>query len=60
MSRPGTAPGLSDAARSALVDELFARWEAAEPGSHKCFCGSDEQLIEAIERYRDDQDRERS
>ena len=57
MSRPDVA--LSDQARSALMHELFARWEATDPGSHKCFCGSDEQLIEAVESYRGDQDRER-
>lgn len=63
MTRPRTTTpheqGLSDAARDALLDELFARWDAEQPGCHKCFCGSDEQLIDAVERYRDEQDRER-
>lgn len=50
---------LTDQQRSALTTELFARWETAEPGSHKCFCGSDRDLIAAVERLRDQQDRER-
>ena len=51
--------GLSEQARAALIRELFARWEAAEPGRHKCFAGSDRDLIAAVERYRDEQDPER-
>ena len=54
-----TEPGLSDAARDALTTELFARWKAGEPGAHHCFCGSDRDLIAAVERIRDEQDRER-
>ena len=53
------ASGLSDQARDGLMKELFARWETAEPGSHKCFTGSDADLIAAVERYRDEQDPER-
>ena len=51
---------LSDEARSALTTELFARWEADNPGSHKCFCGSDRDLIDAVERLRAQQERERT
>ncbi|MCD2191353.1 hypothetical protein [Actinomycetospora soli] len=64
MSCAGLRPtpddvSLSDTARDALRTQLFAYWEAAEPGSHKCFCGSDAELVAAVERYRDEQDRER-
>jgi hypothetical protein len=57
MSQPAAL--LPDEQRDALTEELLARWEAAEPGTHKCFCGSDRDLIEAVERYRHEQDRER-
>jgi hypothetical protein len=51
---------LTDEQRDGLTKELFARWEAAEPNTHKCFTGGDRDLVEAVERYRDEQDRERS
>ena len=51
--------GLGEKARAALIRELFARWEAAEPGRHKCFAGSDAELVAAVERYRHEQDPER-
>ncbi|MCD2190973.1 hypothetical protein [Actinomycetospora soli] len=64
--------GLSERARDALTRELFARWEAAEPGRHHCFIGSDAEMVAAVERlrhqdrhdldseqHRDNQDRER-
>ena len=45
--------GLSEQNRDALTRELFARWEAAEPGRHHyCFAGSDADLIAAVERLR--------
>lgn len=50
---------LFDEARSALTTELFARWEADNPGSHKCFAGSDRDLVDAVERLRAQQERER-
>ncbi|HEY2223761.1 hypothetical protein [Actinomycetospora sp.] len=58
MSQPTTSQ-LSDQQRDALTKELFARQQVAEPGSHFCFCGGDRDLIDAVERYRDEQDRER-
>ena len=57
MSPP---PGqLSDEQRDALTEELFARQHAAEPDKGFCFCGDDRDLVEAVERLRDEQDRER-
>jgi hypothetical protein len=50
---------LTDAQRVALTDELFARQHAAEPDKHFCFCGGDRELIAAVERLREEQDRER-
>ena len=50
---------LSDEQRTALTDELFARHRAAEPDKHLCFCGGDRELIDAVERLREEQDRER-
>jgi hypothetical protein len=50
---------LSDERRTALTDELFARQHAAEPDKHFCFSGGDRELIDAVQRLRDEQDRER-
>lgn len=53
------SPALSDEARDALTRELFARWNAAEPGADHCFSGGDRELVAAVGRLRDEQDRER-
>ena len=50
---------LSDEQRDALTNELFARQEAADPGKHRCFCGSDRDLINAVQTARAQADRER-
>lgn len=43
---------LSDETRDALVDELFALGQAVNPGSGRCFCGSDGDLVDAVHEMR--------
>lgn len=58
MAAPSTPLELSDEQRTALTNELFAHWERQSPGSHKCFCGSDQDLVDAIERIRAERERD--
>ena len=43
---------LSAAQRIALTNELFAHWHAKDPEAHHCFCGSDNDLLDAIAKVR--------
>ena len=48
---------LSDAQHIALIDELFAHWHAKEPEAHHCFCGSDQDLVDAVAEIRAERER---
>jgi hypothetical protein len=58
VSGDGPDPVLSDETRDALVGELFALGQAVNPGSGRCFCGSDGDLIDAVTDMRARADRE--
>ena len=50
---------LSAAQRDALTEELFAHWRAAEPDRFHCFCGSDADLVDAVNHSRERAARDR-
>ena len=51
---------LTDAQRDALTSELFAHWHQAEPDRFHCFCGTDADLVDAVNQARQREVRERS
>lgn len=44
---------LSAVQREAVTEELFARWQAAEPDRFHCFCGSHADLVDAVNHSRE-------
>lgn len=50
---------LTDAQRDVLTSELFAHWHQAEPDRFHCFCGTDADLVDAVNQARQRQVRER-
>ena len=49
---------LSDEQRDALFAELAAHQRATAPDAHHCFCGSDQDLVDVVQRIRADRERE--
>lgn len=48
---------LGDAQRTALTNELFAHWQAKDPENHHCFCGGDQDLVDAVAEIRVERER---
>ena len=57
MSAPPAPIQLGDAQRDGLIKELFAHYQATEPDKHHCFCGSDQDLVDAITQARAERER---
>lgn len=57
MPAPSAPAELSDAQRSALMNELFAYWQATSPEAHHCFCGGDQELVDAVAEIRAERER---
>jgi hypothetical protein len=55
VSTDDTGPQLSAKEHGALLAELWAD----EPDKDHCFCGTDEQLLDAVARHRAEEARQR-
>lgn len=55
MTTDDAAPQLSAKEHGALLAELWA----GEPDKHHCFCGTEEQLLQAVAEHRAQEARQR-
>jgi hypothetical protein len=60
MPAPSAPSSSATPKRYALSKEPFADWHAREPDRFHCFCGSDQDLIDAITEIRAQRERERA